>query len=78
MNMVEIHSTIDDGSPVLARGMVVGPEPSAGHYCYGIEDLEVFSVNGKPFTPVPDVSDDELDRLSEEMIDHHWEEGQDV
>ena len=45
--MCEIQTTIKNGLPVLARGSIVGREPSIGCYGYGVESGD-FMAGGHP------------------------------
>ena len=64
--MIEIQTTIKNGLPVLAQGEIVGPDPDVGYFHYGIEDLEILWLSGRPCRIEITAADE--DRIVEELL----------
>ena len=64
--MIETQTTIKHGLPVIARGVVVGPDPAVGYFHYGIEDLELLWLNRRPCRL--EITADEESRITKELL----------
>ena len=67
--MIEIKTTIKNGLPVLARGKIIGPDPSVGYFDCSIEDLDLFWLSGHPCRI--DITVSEEERIVEELLAHN-------